>query len=129
MKSLIFHNGQILADDITENIIGAAQRGITELSRYYKIQFNGPHDLQAVMAAYAADPTVDHVEPIGIHPMYATPNDGYYDPYQWYHNQTSDHDIDSPEAWDIQTGSDNLIIALLDSGVRYYHPDLGGVNA
>ncbi len=128
INSLDLLAGKYAIEYMRPQFIGAAQRGITELSRYYKVQFIGPHDLQAVMDAYAADPLVDHVEPIGIHPMYATPNDGYYDPYQWYHNQTSDHDIDSPEAWDIQTGSDNLIIALLDSGVRYYHPDLGGVN-
>ncbi len=115
-------------DYMRPQFVGAAQRGLNKLSRYYKVEFSGPQDLETVMAAYEADPNVHHVEPIGVHPVYATPNDGYFS-YQWYHTQTSDHDIDSPEAWDIQTGSDNLIIALLDSGVRYYHPDLGGVNA
>ncbi len=100
-----------------------------DLSRYHKIRFDPAADLDEVMNAYLSDPNVESVEKNGMHSMYATPNDGYYDPHQWYHNQVSDHDIDSPEAWDLETGDENLIIALLDSGTRYFHPDLGGVNA
>ena len=71
---------------------------------------------------------VEKVEPIGVHAMYATPNDFYYS-YQWHLNQVSDHDIDAPEAWDVEVGADATVVAILDSGTRYYHPDLGGVNA
>ncbi|MFH1687738.1 MAG: PKD domain-containing protein [bacterium] len=98
------------------------------LSRNYKVWF-GTGTLEEAMAAYRQSPLIESVEPIGIHAMYATPNDTYFSPYQWYHNQANDDDIDSPEAWDIQTGSTSTIIALLDSGTRYYHPDLGGANA
>jgi len=98
------------------------------LSKHFKVTFN-TGELDDAVAAYETLPIVDYVEKIGIHALYATPNDGYYDPYQWYHNQTNDDDIDSPEAWDIQTGSSSRILAILDSGTRYYHPDLGGVNA
>ena len=38
-------------------------------------------------------------------------------------------DIDAPEAWDIQNGDPSIIVAVLDTGVRYYHKDLGGSNA
>ena len=99
-----------------------------ELAKYHKVKFEDGSLIDA-MDAYRALPNVERVEPIGIHALYATPNDTYYDPYQWYHNQASDDDIDSPEGWNIQTGNDNIILAILDSGVRYYHGDLGGVNA
>ncbi len=36
---------------------------------------------------------------------------------------TDDADIDMDEAWDITTGDENIIIAVIDSGLRYSHPE------
>jgi len=38
---------------------------------------------------------------------------------------TPDADIDAPKAWDISTDSD-IIVAVIDTGVDYNHPDLAG---
>jgi len=35
-----------------------------------------------------------------------------------------DADIDAPEAWDIANGTADMIVAVMDSGIDYTHPDL-----
>lgn len=63
----------------------------------------------------------------------ATPNDPDYHKLWNLHNTgqiyngstgTTDADIDAPEAWDITTGSAEVLVAVIDSGVDYTHPDL-----
>jgi subtilisin family serine protease len=80
---------------------------------------------------YKADPGIEYAEPNYIVKRAAIPNDpGFI--YQWgLHNTgqtggTTGADIDAPEAWDITKGSGNIIIAIVDSGVAYDHPDLAG---
>ena len=42
----------------------------------------------------------------------------------WALNQVSDADIDAPEAWDLTQGSYDVVVAVVDTGIRYDHPDL-----
>jgi subtilisin family serine protease len=119
--------------DIRPQFPGAAAqtaaRGLPDLSGYHVVTFNPAlAGVEAALAAYRADPQVISAEPIGIHPILAMPNDGSY-PSQWHLNQANDKDMDAPEGWNLETGDPAIVVAVLDSGVRYYHKDLGGSNA
>lgn len=79
------------------------------------------------------NPNVEHAQPNYIRYFNATPNDTHFGQMWGLHNTgqsvkgvsgTSDADIDAPEAWDIVTGSNTVIVAVIDTGVAINHPDL-----
>jgi subtilisin family serine protease len=82
--------------------------------------------VRASAAALARDPRVSFAEPNYIR-RYAQvpPNDPLYSQL-WALNQVSDFDIDAPEAWATTTGSDQVVVGVIDSGVTYDHADLAG---
>ncbi|CAM3594811.1 Thermophilic serine proteinase precursor [Vibrio aerogenes CECT 7868] len=47
------------------------------------------------------------------------PNDTFFS-YQWHHNN-----VNSPQAWDITTGSNAVLVGVCDTGFDVNHPDLG----
>lgn len=61
---------------------------------------------------------IDFVERDDVIPSSLIPNDQYYSS-EWHLQK-----IGAPEAWDITIGSNNIIVAVLDSGVDSLHPDL-----
>ena len=52
-------------------------------------------------------------------PVHAlTPSDEYFED-QWYHST-----MESEEAWETSVGSRSVVVAVLDTGIDYDHPDL-----
>jgi subtilisin family serine protease len=109
-------------------------------------------DFHAAMATLAADPSVESVTVDSIYPMLGSytaaqlhragasvaradahasaqagalagtlPNDPFFIYQAWNYNM-----VDAPRAWAIQTGSANVLVAVVDNGIRYDHP---GVSA
>ena len=62
--------------------------------------------------------SLEYVEPNYIFRSTAVPNDPYF-PGQWHYV-----DISLPQAWNITTGSDDVVIAVLDTGVVTDHPEI-----
>lgn len=74
--------------------------------------------LQAIKALSSAA-EVEWAEPNLIYSANAIPNDPFYPRQRWHYEQ-----IGLPAAWDINTGSTNVIAAVIDTGVRP-HQELG----
>ncbi len=84
---------------------------------------------------YRAQPEVAYAEyNYRVRKADTTPNDTYFDKQWWLRNTgqtlngvtgTAGADIGAPAAWDLRTGG-TIIVALVDTGVDYTHPDLSG---
>src|SRR5213592_2926864 len=78
---------------------------------------------------YRRRPDVLYAEPNWIVDAQVVPSDPSFSSL-WGLNNTGqnggipDADIDAPEAWDITTGSSDVVVAVIDTGIDYTHPDL-----
>ncbi len=106
---------------------GTPDKPVT-LDAWFKLHFRDSVDVRSIAGAYGALSATIVAEAIPIVPIYRTPDDPDYST-QWHLNQANDADIDAPEAWDIDDGSEDVIVAILDTGVRWYHKDLAGAQA
>jgi serine protease len=61
---------------------------------------------------------VKYAQPNYIHKALAIPNDPLF-PRQWHYPL-----INLPQSWDVTTGSNTVIVAVIDTGVLLNHPDL-----
>ncbi len=101
--------------------------------RVQHVKLNKGETVEAALERYRHNPAVEYVEPNYIYQLAAIPNDTQFTSLWGLRNtgQTvnetggiADIDIDAPEAWDITTGSSNVIIGVIDSGIAYDHSDL-----
>jgi subtilisin family serine protease len=83
--------------------------------------------LEEALARFRALPEVASAEPIAVLRASAVPSDTLWD-QSWWFQQTPTGGIHAPEAWDVTTGDSSIVVAILDSGVLSYHPDLGGTT-
>lgn len=75
-------------------------------------------DILAIVAALNEVESVDFAAPNGILKVSAVPNDPELN------NQREFNKIRARQAWDITTGSHDVLVGVIDTGVDYRHPDL-----
>ena len=76
--------------------------------------------VETAKTRYAAFEDVETVQPNYFYHLLATPNDTQYSSGGMYGLGK----ISAPAAWDLTTGSPNVVVADIDTGLRYTHEDL-----
>jgi thermitase len=87
------------------------------LHRIWQIEVSEPTDVDAILSTLREDPNVEFAELEKLYTMHFVPNDPRYN--ELYGLSL----LNCEKAWDITQG-DNVLVAVVDSGVDYNHPDL-----
>jgi subtilisin family serine protease len=110
-----------------ENIFGNNKD--TTINNIYLLKVPEESDIFSIVQDYLLDANVVYAEPNYIAQICTFPNDPAFD-LQWaLHNTgrnggTPNSDIQASRAWDFETGDENIIITISDTGVDWDHPDL-----
>jgi subtilisin family serine protease len=92
-----------------------------DLSLLYTVAYSSPNDPFTLAEELSRLPEVQYAEPWFIYPLAertSLPNDSLYG-QQWALQK-----VNAPAAWDITKGDSTIVIAIVDSGVEWAHPDL-----
>jgi len=105
------------------------------LHLWYDIELDARANLADVIAEYEQLSYVQSVNPHFVYELKSSLPNGANDmrlSEQWHYENnganggTSDKDIDLKEAWKIETGNANVVVAIEDGGIDINHPDLNG---
>ena len=102
-------------------------------SRIHRVVLEAEVSVDQALAVYRDDPDVEFAEPNYLVRPQTTPGDpSFY--LQWgLANRgqkvngisgTAGADLDAPSAWDITTGGEQVVVAVIDTGCDLNHPDL-----
>jgi subtilisin family serine protease len=99
---------------------GATVAGRGHRNRLHRVHWGSSRAALAAMSRYRASAAVAHVERHARRYPQRVPDDPLYG-QQWGLDR-----IKAPAAWEFGTGGAEPIIAVIDSGADYRHPDLAG---
>ena len=107
----------------------AAIRAYRVVPQLYRVRIAQGTTLEQALDTYRRDPDVEYAEPNYVLSIDATPNDPRFSELWGLHNAgqlggSSDVDIDAPESWDLTQGDEDIVVAVIDTGIDYNHPDL-----
>ncbi|NIM90300.1 MAG: S8 family serine peptidase [Candidatus Aminicenantes bacterium] len=104
----------------------------------YRLKLPSSSSVEEAVELFNQNPDVEYAEPNHWLYLASSPNDEYFE-YQWalentgqrigpeqfdFPEGTPGSDINANEAWETQTGSENTLVGIVDTGVDIGHPDL-----
>ncbi|HVE50517.1 MAG TPA: S8 family serine peptidase, partial [Casimicrobiaceae bacterium] len=122
--------------DMLSKRLGVPITAGSEISRRVQVITAQGITSEALAQRLAADPNVEFAVPDRRKKAYVAPNDPLYSAGisgngpaagQWYLRAPAGEivsSIDAERAWNITQGSPGIVVAVLDTGVRFDHPDL-----
>ena len=130
-----FHGGvpHHRQDEIVDELGGRILRTLDVRRGEYLVVLSGGLSVPAAAEQLAKLQEVDFAEPNVLHYINGLPNDEYYSSYdgestelqRWYFNGIGcDSNLNAEAAWNVTTGSSNIVMAIIDTGVLTNHPDL-----
>ena len=118
---------------IHERVGGVSRRSFQVVPGLELVRLRPGVSVAEALKGYGAMASVRYAQPNYVKRLAAVPDDTYQDVLWGLHNTgqtvngttgTADADIDAREAWEITTGSSDIVIAVIDTGIDYNHPDL-----
>ena len=153
MQAATAANRHILQTTALGNRIGIALTPGSSITDRMHVVFAPAMSSQALAARIAAESDVEYAVPDGHKHIVLVPNDPFYATRsynspttptsggplvgQWYLKppgavgtaaNSAPSSINAEQAWDLTTGSATVVIADIDTGLRFDHPDLQGGN-
>jgi subtilisin family serine protease len=129
-----FHDGvdESQKDAVRESLNAVLVKVIKSIRvEYWKLPKNV--STEEALEILKSNPSIEHAEPNYLSKPHAVPNDPQFKRLWFLRNNgqsvnsivgTPGADIKAVKAWDIETGKNNVVIAVIDWGVAFDHPDL-----
>ena len=126
----------VVEQEIPEAVLKVPGEGIERLTRRHSgninlVRFNRALSVEQAVEQARKDPRVEYAEPNYLLEATEIPEDPFFSSMWGLSNHNSlfggsqtPADIAATRAWDITTGSDDLVVAVIDTGAKLTHPDL-----
>jgi subtilisin family serine protease len=139
LKELFTSNQDLEGLNMSLDFESFERIGNAKIGRTFLLKFKNPIDILNSLKLYQDLGLFRYVEPNfvgkGHGTMQVIPTDAFFASNQWSHvndgtfslsSAIVDADIDTDLAWGITQGDPNLIVAILDSGIKLDHPEFAG---